>query len=415
VGASDVKIVPGACAVETMRRLTIALWLVLTAAAFGAVKAADDPRMVSGWDHFYNLEFDAAIADFAAASKAYPQDADIHNNIAQALLYREMLRNGALESELVSGVDSFLRKPKMNPTAEVQKQFDDELNRAISMAQAALQKNANDVTALYSLGVSYGLRSNYNFLVRKAWRDSLRDATEARKMHARVTELQPNNYDARLTQGIHEFVVGSLPWHLRTVGFLMGFHGDKEGGLRTIQDVAKKGERNRVDAEIVLCVLYRREERYKDAIPVLNDLSRRYPRDYLFEFEKAQMYSALGNKKEALAAIERVAQFKQSGASGFSAVPWEKIYYQKANIEFWYNDLDAALANMKKVTADPKDLDLSTGVLAYMRQGQIHDLQHKHDLAIADYKQAIAFAPEAEAAKESERYIREPYRRGKAS
>jgi tetratricopeptide (TPR) repeat protein len=170
-----------------------------------------------------------------------------------------------------------------------------------------------------------------------------------------------------------------------------------------------------VDAEIVLCVLYRREERYKDAIPVLNDLSRRYPRDYLFEFEKAQMYSALGNKKEALAAIERVAQFKQSGASGFSAVPWEKIYYQKANIEFWYNDLDAALANMKKVTADPKDLDLSTGVLAYMRQGQIHDLQHKHDLAIADYKQAIAFAPEAEAAKESERYIREPYRRGKAS
>ncbi len=396
-----------------MLRLSL---IVLTCAAVArAAAVADDPRMELGFEHFYNLEFDAAITDFVAASKAHPEDANIHNNIAQALLYREMLRNGALESELVSGVDSFLRRPKMNPTPEVQKRFDDELNRAISMAQALLKKNPNDATALYALGVSYGLRSNYNFLVKKAWRDALRDATDASKMHTRVTQLQPGNYDARLTQGIHEFVVGSLPWHLRTIGFLIGFHGDRADGLRTVESVAKNGERNRVDAKIVLCVLYRREQRYRDAIPLLNDLSKRYPRDYLFDFEKAQMYSAIGDKKEALAAIEHVQELKQAHAPGFAIVPWEKIYYQQANIQFWYNDLDAALANMKKVTANAKDLDLSTGVLAYMRQGQIHDLQHKHDLAVADYKQAIAFAPEAEAAKESERYIKDPYRRGKAS
>ena len=63
---------------------------------------------------------------------------------------------------------------------------------------------------------------------------------------------------------------------------------------------------------------------------------------------------------------------------------------------------------MKKVTVSTKDLDLNTGVLAFMRQGQIYDLTNRHNLAIEAYKQAIAFAPQAEAAKESRRCGRYP-------
>ena len=43
------------------------------------------------------------------------------------------------------------------------------------------------------------------------------------------------------------------------LGFLVGIHGDKEKGIRTVQDVATNGKLNRVDAEIFLCALYRRE------------------------------------------------------------------------------------------------------------------------------------------------------------
>jgi len=175
--------------------------------------------------------------------------------------------------------------------------------------------------------------------------------------------------------------------------------------------VAKKGKRNRVDAEVLLCALYRREERARDAIPMLTDLLRRYPHDYLLLFEKAQMYSALGDKKNALGAIDQLVEWKKKGTPGFVKVPWEKIYYEQGNIEFWYNDLDQALANLKKVTAAPNELDLNTGVLAYMRQGQIWDMKNNHEMATKAYEQAIAFAPEAEAARESQKYIRDPYRR----
>jgi len=66
------------------------------------------------------------------------------------------------------------------------------------------------------------------------------------------------------------------------------------------------------------------------------------------------------------------------------------------------------------VTATPeqlKELDLNTGVLALMRQGQIYDLQNRHNLAVKAYQQAAQFAPEAEAARESQHYINSPYAR----
>jgi len=377
--------------------------------------AAQDSPTASGLNHFYNLEYDQALADFEHAAQQDPQAIGPHNHIAQTLLYREMYRNGALETELVSGNNPFLRRPKMNPGPEVEQEFSAEIEKAISLASARLQRNPNDTGALYNRGVAYGLRANYNFLVRKAWRSSLEDATAARKDSNRVTELDPSNYDARLIQGVHDYVVGSLPWGWRMVGFLIGFHGDKDRGIRTLEEVAHKGNHNKVDAEVLLAALYRRENRTRQAIPLLEDLLRRFPRNHLLLFEEAQMYSQLGDKANAIGAIDKVADMKRSGLPGYAGVPWEKIYFQLGNIQFWYNDLDQALDNLKKVTASSNEVDLNTGVLAWMRVGQIYDMKHRRTEALEAYKHAIAFAPEAEAAKESRGYMSTPYRREKQS
>ena len=69
---------------------------------------------------------------------------------------------------------------------------------------------------------------------------------------------------------------------------------------------------------------------------------------------------------------------------------------------------------MKKVTAEADEVNLSTGVLAWMRVGQIYDLTRRRKLAIEAYRKAIAFAPEADAARESLHYISSPYHREKS-
>jgi tetratricopeptide (TPR) repeat protein len=376
---------------------------------------AQDSPDARGMNHFYNLEYDQALVEFERAEQQNPQAIGPHNHVAQTLLYREMYRSGALETELVSGNNPFLRRPKMNPSPVIEKRFSGEIQKALDLANARLSGNPNDTRALYGRGAAYALRANYEFLVRKAWRDSLRDATAARKDHNRVTELEPSNYDARFIQGLHDYVVGSLPWQWRLLGFLIGFHGDKDRGLHTVEEVAHKGTNNKVDAELLLCALYRREEKPREALPLLEDLLRRFPRNNLLLFEEAQMYSSLGNKDKAIGAIDRIAAMKQSGLPGYADVPWEKIYFQLGNIEFWYNDLDRAIENLKKVTSSQNEVDLNTGVLAWMRLGQIYDMKSRRAEALEAYKHAIAFAPEADAAKESRGYMSSPYRREKQS
>lgn len=368
-------------------------------------------ELPAGFESFFNLEFDAAIAVFERGAAANPRDPAAHNHLAQGILYRAMFRAGALESELVTGGNAFLRRDKLNPTADEQRRFDEAVSAAMSLTKIRLAANPNDTTALYTLGVAHGLRGNYNFLVRKAWLDALRDSAEAAKLHTRVTALEPDNIDARLTQGVHDYVVGNLPWMYRFVGFLAGFRGDKERGIATIQLVAGRGDINRYDAQILLAVAYRRERRAADAIPLLEGLIERFPRNFLFRLEKVQMYSDLGQKDAALAELARVEQLKAKATPGFDHLPPEKIAYFRGNLLFWYNDLEEAIVNLKQATAGADDLDLNTGVLAWMRLGQTYDLLGRRDRAIAAYREAMAFAPGSEPARESAGYIRNPYRR----
>jgi tetratricopeptide (TPR) repeat protein len=123
------------------------------------------------------------------------------------------------------------------------------------------------------------------------------------------------------------------------------------------------------------------------------------------------MYSMANDKPHALEAVQEIAVLKTRHAPGFDRVPWEKIYFQQGTIQFWYNELDAALDNMKKVTAAADEVDLNTGVYAWLRMGQIYDMTHRRAQALEAYRKAIAYAPDAEAAQESKRYLSTPYRR----
>ncbi len=376
-----------------------------------ALPLAAQNLIEQGFDHFYNLEYPEAIACFEQAIAQDPSFPDLHNHLAQTLVFQEMFRDGALESELVSGNNSFLRRPKLEPSPATERRFLSEIDRAMSLSQTRLSTNPSDPAALYSLGISYGLRADYYWVVKKAWHDSLRDATTARRLHNHLSEIQPRNVDARLVQGLHDYIVGSLPWHYRMLGFLIGIHGDKEKGIRIVQDVAQNGRLDRIDAEVFLCALYRRENQPARAIPLVQNLIARFPRNFLLHLELSQMYSIAGDGVRSIAATEEIARLKTAHAPGYDRLPWERIYFQEGTIQFWYRDFDRALENLKKVVAAPQNVDLNTGASAWLRIGQIYDLTRHRAEALQAYQKAIDHAPQADAAQEAHKYLSAPYHR----
>ena len=371
----------------------------------------EDPLQNPGFVHFYNLEYDQALADFEQQAKVHPDDPAVYNDIAQTVLFQEMFRDGALESELVTGTNPFLRRPKMKISARDKNRFNSSINRAIALSRDRLEKDPNDIGALYAMVVAHGLRSNYLFLVEKAWLDALHEATEARKANDKILELKPDFVDAHLASGMSEYIVGYLPLYMRILGKLRGFEGDKEDGIRQLEWVAKAGTLDRYDAQILLAAIYRREHRPKRAIALLKGLVSTFPRNYLFRFEQVQMYSDLGDKRSALQVLAQIEDLRSAGAPGYASLRPERIQYAKANLLFWYGDLDPALSDLKQVTEKAQDLDLSTAVMAWLRLGQVYDLKGDRAQAIQAYRETLKTAPRSEPALEAEGYISSPYRR----
>ena len=377
--------------------------------------SAQDSSVASGFEHFYNLEYDQAIADFTLATQHNPAVATIWNHLAQAILYRAMLRSGALESQLFSSSNAFLHHPRVQMSPAEDQSFCEALGKAIEISQSQLDKNPNDTDALYALGTSYGLRANYNFSVHKAWAQALRDATRARNYDHRVCELEPDNVDARLIPGLYDYVAGSLPAGYRILAALTGRRGDRERGIHTLETVAREGKSNRADAEVLLAAVYRREKRPSDAVPLIQDLIHRFPRAYLLRFELVQMYGDAGDHQSALRELSRIWDLHREGAAGFAQLPPEKIDYLEGSVLLGLNDLDQALEHMKKAASNAHTLDLNSGSACWMRLGQIYDLKGLHHDAVGAYKEAVSIAPDSEIGKESKSYIDKPYHRPEAN
>jgi Flp pilus assembly protein TadD len=89
----------------------------------------------------------------------------------------------------------------------------------------------------------------------------------------------------------------------------------------------------------------------------------------------------------------------------------ERLSFARGNIQFWYGDLEAALVNLRRAASAAEDLDLHTGVLAWMRLGQVYDLKGNRVEARKAYEHAIVFAPDSDAARESRGYLAKAYRR----
>jgi tetratricopeptide (TPR) repeat protein len=376
-----------------------------------AIAVAAQPADSPGFDHFYNLEYEQAIAAFEKEIREAPADPNGYNHLAQGLLFREMLRAGALESELVTGANPFLRRDKLEPPVAVQQRFLWAIAQAKEKAQARLDRDARDFRARYAMCVAYGFQGNWGFLVTKEYLSALQALTISRKLCNQVVEQNPAFVDARLVEGLHDYVVGSLPLYMRAIGFLAGFRGDKEGGIRTLREVAAKGTHNRTDAKVILGVIYRRERRPDDAIPLVEDLIRRYPRNYLFRLELGQMWADSGDGAKALAAIDAVDQLHRAGITGYGTLSAAKIDFARGVIQFWYNDLDQAERNLSRAAKQADALDLHTGTMAWLRLGQTYDLKNQRDRAIGAYRQVLTLAPSSDMAKESRRYLHSPYRR----
>lgn len=397
-----------------MRLRNQALTILALAAALGRA-AAGEGETARGLNHFYNLEYDQAAARFRAAIGADAGNLDARNQLAQTILYRAMYRTGLMEGAVLMGDDvllSLFRLPKLALSADEEREFQQATGAVMSQAGARLKSAPQDAAAMYALGAAHGLRASHAMLVRKAWLDALRDSNAARELHNQVARLDPANVDARMMQGVNDYVVATLPRGVRWLAAVVGVRGDRQKGLATLAEVAARGRRNREDARILLATIYRHERMGRESARLVEQLEADYPRNALFALARVYTLLEAGDAGGAWSALRGVEERVAAARPGYAGLNAAKLLYARGYLEMRGGDLAAAAATLERAAAAAGGEDRLTRARSLVRLGQIHDLRGERDLAKESYRAVVAAAPGTRCGNESREYLARPYHGG---
>ncbi len=379
-------------------------------AASAAFHPADlrpnDPLNQAAFEHYYNLDHDAAVQDFEKILARHPNDPFAVNHLLSAIQVRELYRMGAMNTGDYSN-DNFIgiaHRPADPAQKERIKQL---VGQAEKLENAELAKNPDNVDMLYARGVTRGQFALYTALIERAWFSALRNAVGARRDHERVLELDPHYADAKLVVGAHNYVMGNLPLAVKIAVALVGLSGDKEKGLRYLSDAYHANGETSVDAGVVLMVFLRREHRYSEALQITAALGPRFPRNYLLPVEEANLLRESGKSREAEEEYRRVWQNGREGKYG-------SLHYEIAAIglgdllreEKKYEAAAAAYDLVSEVSgADPELLQK-----ANLGAGEMYDQLQKRDLALKKYEAVVATNSGNAAADKARNRMKEAYR-----
>ncbi|MGA7566645.1 MAG: hypothetical protein WBW53_11360, partial [Terriglobales bacterium] len=190
-----------------------------------------DPLNDAAFEHYYNLDYDAAVEDYERILARHPGDAFAMNHLLSAIQVRELYRMGAMNTGEYAN-DSFVGQAHRAADPAQKQRIQQLVEQAEKVENAALARNPNDVDMLYARGVTRGQFALYTALIERAWFSALRNAVGARRDHERVLELDPHYTDAKLVVGAHNYVMGSLSFAVRMAVSLAGLSGDKDKGLQ---------------------------------------------------------------------------------------------------------------------------------------------------------------------------------------
>ncbi len=267
-------------------------WLLILALPASAAGASSDLDQV--FRSLYNFDFPAAQTALDQRIAAHPDDPLPYAVRAAAYLFYELDRLQILESEFFADDKRIIEKKKLKPDPDIRAKLFDAIAAVQKRAETALSRDPNDTEALFSMCVVNGVTSDYTALVEKRQMRSLPSVKRSNNYAQRLLKIDPKFYDAYLTTGISEYLLGSLPFLIRWFFRMDGVQGSKDQAIRNLELVAREGHYLGPFARILLGIIYLREKQPREAQRLLAGLSRDFPSNPLFRKELDKVAAQVG-------------------------------------------------------------------------------------------------------------------------
>ncbi len=366
-----------------------------------------DPIVRDGMNHFYNLDYEGAIQRFEKVIQQHPNDPMAYAYELVAVIFRELYHQDLLDTTYYAH-DSFLtnqRKVDIPPAAR--QKIEDLTDKVASLADQQIHNNPNDANAWFARGYAKGLHAAFITLADHSFYTAARQGLAARNDSEQALKIDPSYADADMAIGIQQFAVASLPRFVRMVVGIAGVGGNKEKGLQLLRTAAAQGVVTPIEARTTLSLFLRHDARYPEALAVQHGLAVEFPHDYLFRLEEANLAKDEGNGPLAIATYKQV--LADAAKPGYFVDPrLQMAYFGLADTERGQNDIQDAAKHFLDAAAQPNCSDWLRK-RAQLNAGQMLDLLHQRQQAIAQYRLAAAPGGDQTQASAARKYLDSPY------
>lgn len=266
----------------------IAICLLMAAAVLMGAPAAhaqSDALIARAYEHAYNLDNAEAVSQLEDAARLQPEIGTIYRALASITWLHLLFERGTVLVDEYLGTVSRSDVKLQPPPPQVSSAFERYLDRAIALAERRVAAHPDEAGAHYQLSSALGLQASYAATVEGRMGRAFSAARRAYKAAERAADLAPSDPQPRLVLGTYRYVVSGLNLPVRMVAYVTGLDGDKEKGLRLVEEAARSTSLVRTEARFALVLLYNREKRWDAALQVLADLRAAYPRNRLLWLE----------------------------------------------------------------------------------------------------------------------------------
>jgi tetratricopeptide (TPR) repeat protein len=354
-----------------------------------------DARTKKGIDFIYNLEFENAEREFTDLSRARPKDPAGHFFLAMVNWWRILI-----------DLDN----------RQYDEQFLDSLDVVIDLCDELLDKNENDVNALFFKGGAIGFQGRVKFH-RNDYFGAASAGKKALPIVRDASAANPKNYDIYLGTGMYNYYADIIPeqypWTKPLLLFLPA--GDKQKGIRQLTLCAEKGKYASIECTYFLMqIYYGYEKDYQKALLLALSLNSRFPNNSLFHRYLGRCYVSNNNWAMVQNVFGDVAARAQRKQRGYSSQAWREAEYYLGLCDMNDKQYDAALRHFYKCDELCRSLDKDEAsgfmVMANLKAGMANDALTRRDLAAKQYQKVLDMKEYLDSHRQAEEYLKKPYR-----
>lgn len=295
--------------------------------------------------------------------------------------------------------------------------FYDQLEDVIDMCDDILDDNEKNVDAMFFKGGALGFKGQL-LAIRESWFNAALDGKDGLNLIFKSYEVNPKNVDVQLGFGIYHYYADVIPKKFPAVKPFMVFFpkGDKDRGIKELENVAWNGRYTRIEARAFLQKLsFQFEEQMEESRKWGKILLNDFPNNPVFQRYYGLTFVKENNYAEASKHFKDIFYKCKRGLQGYNKRFEREATYYIGNDFMLRDQADSAAFYFAKSEKLSREIDKKgeSGFLinTVLFLGMLNDLLGKRDIAIKYYNETLKLKERNNSHDQAQRFLKEPYKK----